>query len=195
MQSPPPPLPQYVTLFVFSTENWRRPAAEVAGLMSLLEHNIAANRARMAAAGIRLTAIGQRNRLSPALQALLADADADAAAAAAAVVTEAATARAHGTADHRRRAVGSAEVGGGDCILCKWFEALCHGPQMYCVALCCPICLVLAVTPAQIICTTAAHDDPLHASDDGVLGCQLWRQERASKCCKGGGAGGAGRPS
>ncbi|KAG5192562.1 undecaprenyl diphosphate synthase [Tribonema minus] len=62
---------QYVTLFTFSTENWKRPAAEVASLMALLEHNIEANRRAMRQNGIRLVLIGQKERLSTGLQCLV----------------------------------------------------------------------------------------------------------------------------
>jgi undecaprenyl diphosphate synthase len=61
-------------MFAFSTENWKRPEHEVFNLMQLLEHSIVNNRAAMQAQGVRLVAIGQKERLSPKLQHLIADA-------------------------------------------------------------------------------------------------------------------------
>jgi undecaprenyl diphosphate synthase len=64
-------------MFAFSTENWKRPEHEVDNLMQLLEHSIVNNRAAMQAQGVRLVAIGQKERLSPKLQQLIADAAED----------------------------------------------------------------------------------------------------------------------
>ena len=50
---------EYLTLYAFSTENWKRPALEVAGLMLLLEHFLSEKVAMMNKNGVRLAAIGR----------------------------------------------------------------------------------------------------------------------------------------
>ncbi len=52
-----------LTLYSFSTENWRRPAVEVAALMNLLKRYVTRERAEILDNGIRLRAIGQLDRL------------------------------------------------------------------------------------------------------------------------------------
>jgi len=54
---------EYLTLFAFSTENWRRPAAEVRALMSLLSRFVAERTGDLQRYGIRLQAIGELGRL------------------------------------------------------------------------------------------------------------------------------------
>ncbi len=54
---------RYLSLYAFSTENWFRPDAEVGALMALLEHYLAAEQAKMMRYGIRLLAVGDRDRL------------------------------------------------------------------------------------------------------------------------------------
>ena len=56
-----------LTLYAFSADNWRRPAAEVSALMSLLESFLVRERASCRRQGVRLALIGRRDRLSPAL--------------------------------------------------------------------------------------------------------------------------------
>ncbi len=58
----------YLTLYVFSTENWSRPRAEVDGIMRLLKDNIdeAINIAH--ALNIRIRHLGCLDRISPELQ-------------------------------------------------------------------------------------------------------------------------------
>jgi undecaprenyl diphosphate synthase len=53
----------YLTLFAFSTENWLRPRDEVYALMGLLETYLIAEQPKMMRYGIRLKAIGDRDRL------------------------------------------------------------------------------------------------------------------------------------
>jgi undecaprenyl diphosphate synthase len=50
---------QQLTLFAFSTENWKRPANEVATLMRLLEQYLVDERDELMENGIRLTSIGR----------------------------------------------------------------------------------------------------------------------------------------
>lgn len=52
-----------LTLYSFSTENWRRPADEVAGLMKLLQRYIFQERDTILDNGIQLRIIGQPDRL------------------------------------------------------------------------------------------------------------------------------------
>jgi undecaprenyl diphosphate synthase len=52
-----------LTLYSFSTENWKRPSAEVGALMGLLERYLAAEKNEILDNGIRLNAIGQIDRL------------------------------------------------------------------------------------------------------------------------------------
>src|SRR5207344_1042144 len=52
-----------LTLFAFSSDNWRRPVAEVSALMGLLRRYLHAERDRLAENGVRLTVIGRRDRL------------------------------------------------------------------------------------------------------------------------------------
>jgi undecaprenyl diphosphate synthase len=56
-----------LTLFAFSSDNWRRPAAEVAWLMRLFREYLATETARCVANGVRLEVIGRRDRLGVTL--------------------------------------------------------------------------------------------------------------------------------
>lgn len=53
-----------LTVFGFSTENWRRPAHEVSELMSLLKAYVESDLERLAKAGVRVRIIGRRTGLS-----------------------------------------------------------------------------------------------------------------------------------
>lgn len=52
-----------LTLYAFSADNWRRPDAEVAALMGLFRRYLRMEAARLVRAGVRVTAIGRRDRL------------------------------------------------------------------------------------------------------------------------------------
>ncbi len=54
---------RYLTLYAFSSDNWRRPAAEVRSIFWLLRAFLRLERERLRAAGVRLEAIGRRDRL------------------------------------------------------------------------------------------------------------------------------------
>ncbi len=54
---------RYLTLYAFSTENWKRSKSEVAGLMELLRRFLIKNIDELIEKGIRLRAIGQIARL------------------------------------------------------------------------------------------------------------------------------------
>jgi undecaprenyl diphosphate synthase len=56
-----------LTLFAFSSDNWRRPAAEVEALMRLLGIYMAKETPRCVEQGIRLEIIGRRDRLASSL--------------------------------------------------------------------------------------------------------------------------------
>lgn len=53
----------YLTLYAFSSENWKRPALEVQGLMLLLERFLDEKLAEMLDEGVRLQAIGHLEQL------------------------------------------------------------------------------------------------------------------------------------
>lgn len=53
----------YLTLYAFSSENWRRPEEEVGALMGLLGHFLASELKRMLQEDIRLQVIGDTSRL------------------------------------------------------------------------------------------------------------------------------------
>jgi undecaprenyl diphosphate synthase len=62
----------YLTLFAFSSENWRRPPDEVALLMQLFIAALENEVQKLHANGIRLKVIGERTRFDPKIQALIA---------------------------------------------------------------------------------------------------------------------------
>ncbi len=57
-----------LTLYAFSADNWQRPDREVACLMQLFEQYLTEQGDRCVAEGVRLTLVGRRDRLSPALR-------------------------------------------------------------------------------------------------------------------------------
>lgn len=63
-----------LTLFAFSTENWRRPDDEVSALMGLLRRYIQADIDEFVANGVRLRIIGDYRALAPDIVELLDDA-------------------------------------------------------------------------------------------------------------------------
>jgi len=54
-----------LTLYAFSSENWRRPADEVSDLMSLLRHHLLSELEELDANGVRLSLIGDWRSLKP----------------------------------------------------------------------------------------------------------------------------------
>ena len=62
---------RYLTLYGFSSENWRRPEAEVKDLMGLLRLYLRSEIAELHREGVRLRIIGQRSRLSDDIRALI----------------------------------------------------------------------------------------------------------------------------
>jgi len=66
----------YLTLFGFSSENWRRPSSEIHDLMALLRHYLRGEIAELHNNGIRLKVIGHLSRLAPDIVALIEEAEA-----------------------------------------------------------------------------------------------------------------------
>lgn len=56
---------RYLTLYAFSTENWRRPSEEVEGLMALAAEAIKQDAPRLHQEGARLVHLGRKDRISP----------------------------------------------------------------------------------------------------------------------------------
>ncbi len=64
---------RYLTIFAFSTENWRRTQTEVAGLMTLFRRYIQREAQALFKAGVRVRFIGDRIRLDDKLVSLMDD--------------------------------------------------------------------------------------------------------------------------
>jgi undecaprenyl diphosphate synthase len=79
-----------LTLYAFSSDNWRRPKAEVSALMTLLRFYLANEVESLIRNGVRLTVIGRRDRLPDGISAAIGGAE---------------TATAHGDVLHLRIAV------------------------------------------------------------------------------------------
>ena len=62
---------RYLTLYGFSLENWKRPAAEVADLMGLLRLYLRREVAELHREGVRIRFIGERERLAPDIVSLI----------------------------------------------------------------------------------------------------------------------------
>lgn len=62
---------EYLTIFAFSTENWKRTQVEVAGLMGLFRRYISKEARALKAEGVRVRFIGDRVRLDDKLVALM----------------------------------------------------------------------------------------------------------------------------
>jgi undecaprenyl diphosphate synthase len=66
----------YLTLFGFSSENWKRPSREIYDLMSLLRHYLLAEIAELHRNGVRLKVIGQIDRFADDIVHLIEHAEA-----------------------------------------------------------------------------------------------------------------------
>ena len=64
-----------LTLFAFSSDNWRRPPSEVGALMELLAVYLEREARRCAVEGVRVEAIGRRDRLDARLTERIAHAE------------------------------------------------------------------------------------------------------------------------
>lgn len=67
---------EYLTLFAFSSENWRRPADEVSFLMQLFIRSLRKEIARIHENGIRFRVIGDLSRFEPSLVELIRESEA-----------------------------------------------------------------------------------------------------------------------
>jgi undecaprenyl diphosphate synthase len=66
----------YLTLFAFSTENWKRPPDEVNHLMGLFVSALEGEVSKLHQNGVRLRVVGDLHPFNPRLQALIASAEA-----------------------------------------------------------------------------------------------------------------------
>jgi len=64
-----------LTLYAFSSDNWRRPKAEVSALMGLLRFYLANEVESLVRNGVRLTVIGRRDRLPDGIAAAIESAE------------------------------------------------------------------------------------------------------------------------
>ena len=66
----------WLTIYAFSTENWKRSTEEVLGLMKIFRRYIQREAEDMSAEGVRMRFIGERGRLDRKLQDLMASIEA-----------------------------------------------------------------------------------------------------------------------
>ena len=66
---------EHLTLFAFSSENWRRPPEEVTLLMQLFMRALEQEVGKLNEHGIRLRVVGDRSRFAPELQTMIAQAE------------------------------------------------------------------------------------------------------------------------
>jgi undecaprenyl diphosphate synthase len=66
---------RYLTLFAFSSENWRRPASEVNELMNLLRFYLRREINELARSGVRLRFLGEREVMAGDIAAMMAEAE------------------------------------------------------------------------------------------------------------------------
>ncbi len=64
---------KYLTIFAFSTENWKRTQSEVSGLMKLFKRYLMSETRELVENGVRVRFIGDRMKLDEALVALMDD--------------------------------------------------------------------------------------------------------------------------
>jgi undecaprenyl diphosphate synthase len=65
----------YLTLFAFSSENWRRPAEEVSLLMQLFQAALSNQVEKLHKNGVRLKVVGDTQRFGPKIRALIEQAE------------------------------------------------------------------------------------------------------------------------
>lgn len=66
---------EYLTVFAFSSENWKRPSEEVSGLMSLVLVAVSKYLTKLAGDGVRIRIIGDRSQVSDKLRLAWEDAE------------------------------------------------------------------------------------------------------------------------
>ena len=59
---------EYLTVFAFSSENWKRPTEEVSGLMGLVLVAVAKYLGKLASHGVRIRIVGDRSQVSDKLR-------------------------------------------------------------------------------------------------------------------------------
>jgi len=64
---------EYLTLFSFSSENWRRPQEEIDALMSLIKRFIRQELAELHENNVRVRVIGTNHRVDPEITAMIAE--------------------------------------------------------------------------------------------------------------------------
>ena len=69
-----------LTVYAFSTENWKRPEEEVSYIMKLMKNYLSHNLLQLKEHNVQLHIIGDKSRLHPELQEAFAQAEADMAA-------------------------------------------------------------------------------------------------------------------
>ncbi|TCP07231.1 undecaprenyl diphosphate synthase [Caldimonas thermodepolymerans] len=60
---------EYLTVFAFSSENWKRPEEEVSGLMKLVLVAVSKHVQQLAEAGVRIHIVGDRSKVSDKVKA------------------------------------------------------------------------------------------------------------------------------
>ncbi len=65
-----------LTVFGFSTENWRRPQTEVSEILGLMKAYFASDLDRLAREGVHIRIVGRRNGLDPDILAIVEEAEA-----------------------------------------------------------------------------------------------------------------------
>lgn len=66
---------EYVTVFAFSSENWKRPTEEVSGLMSLVLVTVSKYLTKMVGEGVRVRIVGDLSQVSDRVRAALDEAE------------------------------------------------------------------------------------------------------------------------
>ena len=54
---------EFMTLYAFSADNWKRPREEISGIMRLLDRFLLSETQRLVEEGVRVTVVGRRDRL------------------------------------------------------------------------------------------------------------------------------------
>jgi len=66
---------KHLTVYAFSTENWRRPAREINFLFSLLRNYVRQDLKRLNSEGVKITMIGRKDNLPPDVANLIQEAE------------------------------------------------------------------------------------------------------------------------
>lgn len=66
---------RYLTVYSFSSENWRRPASEVSDLMALVRMFVRSDLRKLHDSNVRIRIIGRRHELAPDIQAMIEEAE------------------------------------------------------------------------------------------------------------------------